>query len=86
MAFLKVLALALATGVLFATAGMSTVEWVEKSVGRGATVVIVGFGCVGLLLGAIAGAAQVVVDALKDSTEAQERTTRDVPPKPTPCD
>jgi len=41
--------------------------WIEKSVGSGSTVVIIGVSCVGMLLGAIAGAAQVVVDAIKES-------------------
>jgi hypothetical protein len=67
MELLKVLALALVGGVLFAACGMSIVDGIEKSVGRGSTVVIMGMGCVGALLGAIAGAAQVVVDAIRGS-------------------
>lgn len=65
MALLKVLALAVAGGVLFAGSGMSIVDGIEKSVGRGSTVVIMGMGGVGAVLGAIAGAAQVVVDAIR---------------------
>jgi hypothetical protein len=67
MAILKVLAIALAGGILFAGACASMLEWIEKSVGRGSTVVIIGVFCVGMLLGAIAAAAQVVVDAIKES-------------------
>jgi hypothetical protein len=66
MAILKVLALAVAGAVLFAGSAVSIVEGIEKSVGRGSTVVIMGLGCVGALLGAVAGAAQVVVDAIRE--------------------
>jgi hypothetical protein len=40
-------------------------EPIEKAVGRGAFAVQLGFACAGAVLGAIAGAAQAVVDALQ---------------------
>jgi hypothetical protein len=73
MAMLKVLALALAGGTLFTGLGICGLDWIEKSTGHGATVFIVGFGCVGLLLGAIAGAAQTVVDALNSAAAHDHR-------------
>jgi hypothetical protein len=65
MAILKVLGTAVAVGMLFVVAGAALTVVIEKSVGRSATLVITGIGCVGLLLGGIAGAAQAVVDALR---------------------
>ena len=69
MAILKVLAVAVAGGILFAGFGMSIVDWIEKSVGRGSTVVIMAMGCVGAILGSVAAAAQVVVDVIRESKQ-----------------
>jgi hypothetical protein len=65
MAILKVLIGAVLLGVLFALSSAVLLDWIEKSVGRGAPVVQIALGCVGALLGAIAGAAQAVVDAIE---------------------
>jgi hypothetical protein len=43
---------------------MCVLDGIERSVGKAATVVIMGMGCVGLLLGGMAGATQAVVDAV----------------------
>jgi hypothetical protein len=65
MAILKVVILALAFGFLFTGAGLCLLDGIEKAAGKAGTLVIMGMGGIGLLLGAIAGAAQAVVDALK---------------------
>jgi hypothetical protein len=67
MAVLKVFVLALACGFLFTGAGMCLLDGIEKSAGKASTVVIMGMGGTGLLLGAIAGAAQAIVDVLQRS-------------------
>jgi hypothetical protein len=64
MAILKVLGVALAVGALFGVAGAAVIDGIEKSAGRAGLVVVIGLVCTGLLLGAIAGAAQVIVDAI----------------------
>jgi hypothetical protein len=64
MAILKVLGVALAVGALFGVAGAATIDGIEKSAGRAGPVVVIGLVSTGLLLGAIAGAAQVIVDAI----------------------
>jgi NADH:ubiquinone oxidoreductase subunit 5 (subunit L)/multisubunit Na+/H+ antiporter MnhA subunit len=64
VAILKVLGMALAIGMLFGVAGAALIDGIEKSAGRAGPVVVIGLVCTGLLLGAIAGAAQVIVDAI----------------------
>ena len=64
MATLKVFGMALAVGMLFGVAGAALIDGIEKSAGRAGPVVVKGLVCTGLLLGAIAGAAQVIVDAI----------------------
>ena len=64
MAILKVLGMALAIGALFGVAGAALIDGIEKSAGRAGPVAVIGLVCTGLLLGAIAGAAQVMVDAI----------------------
>jgi hypothetical protein len=64
VAILKVLGVALAVGALFGVAGAALIDGIEKSAGRAGPVVVIGLVSTGLLLGAIAGAAQVVVDAI----------------------
>ena len=64
MAILKVLGMALAIGALFGVAGAALIDGIEKSAGRAGAVVVIGLVYTGLLLGAIAGAAQVIVDAI----------------------
>jgi hypothetical protein len=44
---------------------MALLEGLERAVGRGAVVVQLSLGCAGAVLGAIAGAAQAVVDAIE---------------------
>jgi hypothetical protein len=65
MAIIKVLGPALLLGILFAGAGMAILEAIEKSVGKGASVVILFLGVGGAIIGAIAGAALAIVDALE---------------------
>jgi len=65
MALIKVLFFAVVLGLLFGLAGMAFLDGVEKSVGKGATIAIIFFGVAGALIGAIAGAAQAVVDAME---------------------
>jgi hypothetical protein len=67
MAALKVMILALACGFLFTAAGACFLDGIEKSAGKAGPLVVMGMGGTGLLLGAIAGAAQAVVDVLKRS-------------------
>jgi hypothetical protein len=64
MAVLKVLAAALLGGAFFAVAGGFLLLGMERATGSATPVVILGVACVGILLGAIAGAAQAVVDAI----------------------
>jgi hypothetical protein len=64
MALLKVTVFAVALGVLFGVAGLFLLSGIEKSAGNAAPIVIMGFTGIGLLLGAIAGATQAIVDAI----------------------
>jgi hypothetical protein len=52
-------------GLLFGLCGMAFLEGVERSVGRSASVAIIFFGVAGAVIGAIAGAAHVIVDAIE---------------------
>jgi hypothetical protein len=65
MAIIKVLGPALLLGILFAGAGFAILDGIEKSVGKGASVVILFLGVGGAIIGAIAGAALAIVDALE---------------------
>jgi hypothetical protein len=65
MAIVKVLIAAVLLGALFALGSAVLLEWIEKSVGRGAPIVQIALCCTGVILGAIAGAAQAVVDAIR---------------------
>jgi hypothetical protein len=64
VAAVKVLVPAVVLGALCALGSMALVEGIERAVGRGALVVQLSVGCAGAVLGAIAGAAQAVVDAI----------------------
>jgi hypothetical protein len=66
MAIVKVGAGALVVGALFVSAGMFLLNGLERSAGGAAPIVIMGLGCTGLLLGGMAGAAQAVVDAVRN--------------------
>jgi hypothetical protein len=66
MAILKVLGPAALLGILFALSGMAILEGLERSVGKGASVVILFLGIAGGIIGAIAGATLAVVDAIKE--------------------
>jgi hypothetical protein len=65
MASMKVLTAAIGCAILFGGVGMVLLDGIERSVGKSSTVVIMGLACVGLLLGAVVGAAQAVVDAIR---------------------
>ena len=70
MAILKVLGMALAIGMLFGLAGAALTVPLEKSLGQSAMAFTVGITCAGAILGGIAGAAQVIVDAIAESKRA----------------
>jgi hypothetical protein len=71
MALLKVLALAVVFGMLFGVGSIALLEWIEEAVGRNAPVVQLSLGCAGAILGAIAGAAQAVVDAIENKISSR---------------
>jgi hypothetical protein len=71
VAIVKVLIPAAVLGALFALGSIAVLEGIERAAGRGALVVQVALGCAGALLGAIAGAAQAVVDAIEEGRPRQ---------------
>jgi hypothetical protein len=77
MTLLKVLGVAALFGILFGFAGMAFLDGVEKAVGKGASVAIIFFGVAGAIIGAIAGAAQAIVDTLDVAVDTID--TSDLP-------
>jgi hypothetical protein len=71
MALVKVLGLAVVFGLLFGVGSVAMLDWIEKAVGRGAAVVQLALAGTGALVGAIAGAAQAVVDAIENKPSSR---------------
>lgn len=72
MAIAKVLMFAVSLAVLFGALSVLLIEMIERVARGNASVVQLGIIGVGAIIGAIAGAAQAVVDAIASSREPRQ--------------